>query len=143
MWETARTTKMKQRNITNLFFVQVILLTSQLASIRSQNCEVLSPIKMSPLDVTIPFKMSQFSQFELDIHKKPPVRISLRSNVIVELSSDKKSDKIPTFGGGGICDQDCVFKFDRLAFNWKKSEEHLFQGKEFPLESHLVFYNQK
>jgi hypothetical protein len=121
----------------------IVLLTNHFATTQSQNCDILSPIKLSPLDMTLPFKSERFSDFKFDFDKKSPFKISHKTNVLVELS-DKNTDKSPTFSGGGICgEEDCVFKFDRFGFNWKKNEDQNFNGKDFPLESHLIFFNQK
>jgi hypothetical protein len=58
------------------------------------------------------------------------------------------ADKCPTLSGGGLCDEDeasgCVFKLERLAFNHKRTEGSASKGgKEFPIETHMIFYNQK
>jgi hypothetical protein len=191
-----------------------LLLTVHLSTIQSQLCDVLSSIKLTPLDSAVPFETAAMADFDLSgLHKKTAVKVFHRSNIVVELS-DKNTDKSPTFSGGGICGTgtgspdsmskahpdktgnenpdkdldenenestdktnvenpdktgnetpdlsgngspdisgyespdlsgnsgDCVFKFERLVFNWK-SEDPSTGGKEFPLETHLLFFNQK
>ena len=137
----------------------ILLLTVQLATIRSQLCDVMSSVKLSPIDSSVPFRTEAFPEFELsDLHKKTPVKVYHKSNIVVELSDKSSGDKIPTLSGGGFCqngtgsepDQtgldgfvpDCVFKFEKLVFNWK-SEDQANPGKEFPMETHFLFFNQK
>ena len=106
--ERARSIKMSSKSIVCVQLI--VLLTNHFATTQSQNCDLLSPIKLSPLDMTLPFKMEPFSDFEFQFDKKSPFKISHKTNVLVELS-DKNTDKSPTFSGGGICgDSDCVFK---------------------------------
>ena len=166
--------KIRRLNM-NLFHFVITFVTVQLATIQSQICDVLSPLKKSPLDSTVPFKVENFSNFDFSgLHKKYPVKIYQKSNIFVELS-DKNAEKSPTFSGGGICgnenvnndrnvnnignvsndvkdndnsnddddDDDCVFRFERLVFNWKSEEENFDNGKEFPLETHLLFVNKR
>jgi hypothetical protein len=121
----------------------------------------MSAVKLSPIDSSVPFRTEVFPEFELsDLHKKTPVKIYHKSNIVVELSDKSSGDKIPTLIGGGLCqnvtgagpvpDQpgadglvpDCVFRFEKLVFNWK-SEDQANPGKEFPMETHLLFFNQK
>ena len=135
-----------------------LLLAVQLATIRSQLCDVASSVKLSPIDSSVPFRTEAFPEFDLsDMHKKSPVKVYHKSNIVVELSDKSSGDKSPTLSGGGFCqngtgsepDQtgtdgfvpDCVFKFEKLVFNWK-SEEQANPGKEFPMETHFLFFNQ-
>ena len=111
-----------------------------------QTCQILSPVKMSPLDNSVPFVTDQFTPFHFNFDKKLSYKVSLKSNIIFELS-DKNVEKSPTFSGGvGVGagdDIDCVFKFEHFAFNWKINEDVSYDGKEYPLESHFIFVNQK
>jgi hypothetical protein len=100
---------------------------------------------MAPLNSSIPFETQQFPPFQFNFDQKLSYKVSLKSNVIFELS-DKNVKTSPTLSGGGLCateDNDCVFKFERFSFNWKTNEDHSYDGKEYPLESHLIFVNQK
>ena len=134
---------MNKQKVTCLVFT---ILTMWCHTVKcQQTCQLLSPVKMSPLDNSVPFVTDQFAPFQFNFDSKLSYKVSLKSNIIFELS-DNNIEKSPTFSGGGICvgdDIDCVFKFERFAFNWKINEDLSHDGKEYPLESHFIFVNQK
>ena len=135
---------MTKQKVTCVLFT--ILVTCFASAKCQQTCDVLSPVKMSPLDTSAPFVVEQIPPFEFNFDKNLVYKVSLKSNVVYELS-DKSVEDSPTFSGGRMCvtnDTECVFRFERFAFNWKISEAKLSDaGKEYPLESHLLFVNQK
>ena len=50
----------------------------------------------------------------------------------------------PTISGGGLKG---TYRFTQLHFHWgnseKKGSEHIIEGKAFPMEVHLVHFNEK